>query len=58
LGTGDMILTGTPKGTVNTKIGDEVATEIEGIGRLINYIVGDPVFETKKSWEIESSSNL
>ncbi|MCP3026525.1 fumarylacetoacetate hydrolase family protein [Halobacillus sp. A5] len=36
---GDLILTGTPKGTVDTKAGDEVITEIEGIGQLKNTIV-------------------
>jgi len=39
LNSGDLILTGTPKGTVDTKVGDEVVTEIEGIGRLVNTIV-------------------
>ncbi|WP_173916857.1 fumarylacetoacetate hydrolase family protein [Halobacillus sp. Marseille-Q1614] len=38
LNPGDMILTGTPKGTVDTKAGDEVITEIEGIGRLKNTV--------------------
>jgi 5-oxopent-3-ene-1,2,5-tricarboxylate decarboxylase/2-hydroxyhepta-2,4-diene-1,7-dioate isomerase len=38
---GDMILTGTPKGAVDTKVGDEVVSEIEGIGRLVNTIVAD-----------------
>jgi len=37
----DIILTGTPKGSVDTKVGDEVSTEIEGIGRLINTIVDE-----------------
>ncbi len=41
---GDIILTGTPKGAVDTKVGDEVVTEIEGLGRLVNYIVGDDAF--------------
>jgi 5-oxopent-3-ene-1,2,5-tricarboxylate decarboxylase/2-hydroxyhepta-2,4-diene-1,7-dioate isomerase len=36
---GDIILTGTPEGTTDTKVGDEVVTEIEGIGRLVNTIV-------------------
>ncbi|MBS4171768.1 fumarylacetoacetate hydrolase family protein [Bacillus sp. FJAT-49736] len=40
LNRGDIILTGTPKGSVDTAIGDEVITEIEGIGRLVNTIVG------------------
>lgn len=41
LSPGDIILTGTPKGSVDTAIGDEVVTEIEGIGRLVNTIVGE-----------------
>lgn len=42
LSTGDIILTGTPEGLADVKAGDEVITEIEGIGRLKNTIVGDP----------------
>lgn len=41
LNKGDIILTGTPKGSVDTKVGDEVVTEIEGVGRLVNTIVGE-----------------
>jgi 5-oxopent-3-ene-1,2,5-tricarboxylate decarboxylase / 2-hydroxyhepta-2,4-diene-1,7-dioate isomerase len=41
---GDVILTGTPEGVVNVNVGDEVVTEIEGIGRLVNTIVGDESF--------------
>ena len=41
---GDVILTGTPDGVVNVNVGDEVVTEIEGIGRLVNTIVGDDAF--------------
>lgn len=44
LSPGDIILTGTPKGSVDTKVGDEVITEVEGIGRLCNTIVGDETF--------------
>lgn len=44
LAPGDVILTGTPEGVVNVNVGDEVVTEIEGIGRLVNTIVGDPTF--------------
>jgi 5-oxopent-3-ene-1,2,5-tricarboxylate decarboxylase/2-hydroxyhepta-2,4-diene-1,7-dioate isomerase len=44
LDTGDVILTGTPEGVVNVNVGDEVVTEIEGIGRLVNTIVGDDLF--------------
>jgi len=39
LNPGDIILTGTPEGVENTAIGDEVITEIEGIGCLQNTIV-------------------
>jgi len=41
---GDVILTGTPEGVVNVNVGDEVVTEIDGIGRLVNTIVGDDLF--------------
>ena len=41
---GDIILTGTPKGSVDTKAGDVVVTEIEGIGRLVNTVVGEETF--------------
>jgi 5-oxopent-3-ene-1,2,5-tricarboxylate decarboxylase/2-hydroxyhepta-2,4-diene-1,7-dioate isomerase len=44
LAPGDVILTGTPDGVVNVNVGDEVVTEIEGIGRLVNTIVGDALF--------------
>ena len=44
LAPGDVILTGTPEGLVDVKPGDEVVTEIEGIGRLVNTIVGDDTF--------------
>ena len=39
LAPGDVILTGTPDGVVNVNVGDEVVTEIDGIGRLINTII-------------------
>lgn len=41
---GDVILTGTPEGVANVNVGDEVVTEIETIGRLVNTIVGDNEF--------------
>jgi 5-oxopent-3-ene-1,2,5-tricarboxylate decarboxylase/2-hydroxyhepta-2,4-diene-1,7-dioate isomerase len=44
LAPGDVILTGTPEGVVDVQPGDEVVCEIEGIGRLVNTIVGDEVF--------------
>ena len=42
---GDVILTGTPEGVVNVNVGDEVVCEIDGIGSLVNTLVGDDVFE-------------
>ncbi|AXA70762.1 fumarylacetoacetate hydrolase family protein [Achromobacter insolitus] len=42
LSPGDLILTGTPDGIVNVQPGDEVVTEIEGIGRLVNTLVPFP----------------
>ncbi|WP_345240875.1 fumarylacetoacetate hydrolase family protein [Pontibacillus salipaludis] len=39
LNEGDVILTGTPKGPTKVNVGDEVVTEIEGIGRLANTII-------------------
>lgn len=42
LAPGDIILTGTPDGTVDTRVGDVVVTAIEGIGALMNTIVGEP----------------
>ncbi|HSD52995.1 MAG TPA: fumarylacetoacetate hydrolase family protein [Burkholderiales bacterium] len=44
LDAGDVILTGTPEGVVNVMPGDEVVIEIEGVGRLVNTIVGDEAF--------------
>jgi 5-oxopent-3-ene-1,2,5-tricarboxylate decarboxylase / 2-hydroxyhepta-2,4-diene-1,7-dioate isomerase len=41
LAPGDIILTGTPEGLANVKAGDEVMTEIEGVGSLTNNIIGD-----------------
>jgi 5-oxopent-3-ene-1,2,5-tricarboxylate decarboxylase/2-hydroxyhepta-2,4-diene-1,7-dioate isomerase len=41
LSPGDVILTGTPEGLADVKAGDVVETEIEGIGCLVNTIVGD-----------------
>jgi 5-oxopent-3-ene-1,2,5-tricarboxylate decarboxylase/2-hydroxyhepta-2,4-diene-1,7-dioate isomerase len=41
LAPGDVILTGTPEGVVNVNPGDEVVTEIDGIGRLVGYIDAD-----------------
>ncbi len=44
LAPGDVILTGTPEGVVDVQPGDEIVCEIEGIGRLVNTIVGDNAF--------------
>lgn len=42
LSPGDIILTGTPKGVRFVQPGDEVVTEVDGIGRLVNTIVREP----------------
>ncbi len=39
LSPGDLILTGTPEGLIDVVPGDEVVTEVEGIGRLMNTVV-------------------
>ncbi|HET9330057.1 MAG TPA: fumarylacetoacetate hydrolase family protein, partial [Steroidobacteraceae bacterium] len=44
LAAGDVILTGTPEGVSNVEVGDEVACEIDGLGRLLNTLVGDDAF--------------
>ncbi len=44
LAPGDVILTGTPEGIVNVDEGDEVVCEIDGLGRLVNHIASDAVF--------------
>lgn len=41
LSPGDIILTGTPEGLADVKVGDEVVTEIEGIGSLKNTIIDE-----------------
>jgi 5-oxopent-3-ene-1,2,5-tricarboxylate decarboxylase / 2-hydroxyhepta-2,4-diene-1,7-dioate isomerase len=41
LSPGDIILTGTPEGLTGVNVGDEVVTEIEGIGSLKNTIIGE-----------------
>ncbi|MEQ1803736.1 MAG: fumarylacetoacetate hydrolase family protein [Burkholderiaceae bacterium] len=42
---GDVILTGTPDGVVNVNCGDDVVTEIDGIGTLRNTIGDDASFK-------------
>jgi 5-oxopent-3-ene-1,2,5-tricarboxylate decarboxylase/2-hydroxyhepta-2,4-diene-1,7-dioate isomerase len=44
LGSGDVILTGTPEGVQNVMPGDDVVCEIDGLGRLKNTIVSDAPF--------------
>lgn len=44
LAAGDVILTGTPRGTVNVDAGDEIVCEIDGLGRLVNTLAPDAVF--------------
>ena len=41
LNPGDVIMTGTPKGSVDVFPGDKVVCEVEGIGQLVNTIVAD-----------------
>jgi 5-oxopent-3-ene-1,2,5-tricarboxylate decarboxylase/2-hydroxyhepta-2,4-diene-1,7-dioate isomerase len=41
-----MILTGTPEGLADTKVGDVIETEIEGICCLVNTIVDDEKYFT------------
>jgi 5-oxopent-3-ene-1,2,5-tricarboxylate decarboxylase/2-hydroxyhepta-2,4-diene-1,7-dioate isomerase len=41
LGPGDVILTGTPDGIVDVKPGDEVVTEVEGVGRLVSFVAAE-----------------
>lgn len=41
---GDMIATGTPEGLADVKPGDEVITEVEGVGRLINTVISEQDF--------------
>ena len=38
---GDVILTGTPKGSVDVQPGDAVVCEVAGVGRLLNTLVAD-----------------
>lgn len=41
LNPGDIILTGTPEGLADVRPGDEVVTEIDGVGRLLNTIAAE-----------------
>lgn len=41
LNPGDVILTGTPEGVADSRVGDEIVTEVEHVGRLVNTIGGD-----------------
>lgn len=45
---GDLILTGTPEGVVNVQAGDEVITEIEGIGSLVNHLISQDFMSAAK----------
>jgi 5-oxopent-3-ene-1,2,5-tricarboxylate decarboxylase / 2-hydroxyhepta-2,4-diene-1,7-dioate isomerase len=46
LAPGDVILTGTPEGLIDVRPGDEVVTQVEGVGSLTNYLVGDEIFQS------------
>ena len=41
LSPGDVILTGTPLGSVDVQPGDEVVCEVEHVGRLVNPLIAD-----------------
>lgn len=41
LSPGDVILTGTPKGSVDVPVGEEVVCEVEHVGRLVNTLIAD-----------------
>lgn len=41
---GDLVLTGTPHGVVYLKPGDEIVTEVEGVGALTNTLVDDQTY--------------
>jgi len=46
---GDLILTGTPEGLVDARPGDEIVTEIEQVGRLVNTVVSESAYFKVKS---------
>lgn len=46
---GDMIATGCPKGTSDVKAGDTVIIEVEGVGRLTNYVLSETEFYQKRA---------
>jgi 5-oxopent-3-ene-1,2,5-tricarboxylate decarboxylase/2-hydroxyhepta-2,4-diene-1,7-dioate isomerase len=50
LSPGDVLLTGTPEGVADCKVGDEVITEVEGVGRLINTIGGDELLRAPQCY--------
>jgi len=41
LNAGDVLITGTPPGRVDVQVGDEVAVEIDGLGRLVNTVIAE-----------------
>lgn len=41
LSPGDVILTGTPKGSVDVPVGEAVVCEVEHVGKLVNTLVAD-----------------
>lgn len=57
LNEGDVILTGTPEGVADCKVGDEVVTEIDGVGRLVNTIVDMSAREAVTAQEERCASN-
>jgi 5-oxopent-3-ene-1,2,5-tricarboxylate decarboxylase/2-hydroxyhepta-2,4-diene-1,7-dioate isomerase len=55
LAPGDVILTGTPAGVHDVAPGDEVVTEIDGVGRLVNFVVDERVPAECPGTELEAA---
>lgn len=51
----DIILTGTPKGLAKVYAGDEVITEVEQVGKLVNTIAGDQTFNRAEGAVVHAS---
>ena len=49
LNPGDMIATGCPKGTSDVQAGDTVVIEVEGVGRLTNYVLTEDEFYARRA---------
>jgi 5-oxopent-3-ene-1,2,5-tricarboxylate decarboxylase / 2-hydroxyhepta-2,4-diene-1,7-dioate isomerase len=49
LHTGDVLMVGTPRNAPLARAGDRVAVEVEGVGRIENPIVNEPLFTSPGS---------